>query len=309
MGLTSSSVENPKKSLNLSIIKTIQNAQVLVFIIQLLTDNRLAACCEHGIIHIFNLFTSESEMMIQETNQILIEMSSLSNNRLILASAQGKITIYKIYQKSYKLLSIIDTYTNSWIVKVIPLSQNRIGCITRNNKILFFNSEEPYNEIKTIETAQRLNSIYQLNDKEILLCFLNDDSLSFMNLETYDWIKTINHVPCYSRRSIVELSDGRIITGGENIITIIKNYQIETQIIDEIIDKVESLLVLNNKKVLIGSGNQKAGMFSCLDLDNCSIFYRKPNVHCFNVDSLILVTKGLFVSCSWDHKIHLWEYE
>lgn len=309
MGLTSSAVDNQKKSLNLSIIKTIENAQVLVFIIQLLTDNRLAACCEHGIIHIFNIFTSESEMMIQETNQILIEMCSLSGNRLILASAQGKIIIYQIYKKSYKLLSVIDTNTNSWIVKVIPLSRNRIGCITRNNKILFFNSEEPYNEIRTIETSQRLNSIYQINDKEMLLCFLNDDSLSFMNLETYNWIKTINHVPCYSRRSIVELTDGRIITGGENMITIIKNYQIETQIVDKIIGKVESLLVLDNKKVLIGSGNQKAGMFSCLDLDKCNIIYRQPNVHCFNVDSLILITKGLFVSCSWDHKINLWGYE
>lgn len=308
MGLTSSSSSKCKLSLKLN--QTIQNTQTLVFLIQLLTDGRLALCCENSIINIFNLVTNKIDIKIEDKeNQIYIDMNTLSNNRIILSSAQGKIIIYKIKKDHYHLHQVIDTLTNSWLMKSIEIRDNRICCISRNNKILFFEGSKPYRQKRTIETKERINSIYRVNRKDILLCFSIHNILLFLDLNNYSFIATINNIDCYSRRSIIELNDERVLIGGENKITVIYNYQIHTIIVDNEISKIESFLVLDEHRVIIGSGNDTRGKLPCLDTDKYIIFYRHNTSHKLNIDSLVKIKEGIFASGSFDHKVNIWEYE
>ena len=205
----------------ISLEKTYMNPKSKVFIVNSISDGRLALCCEYGVIQILDLSTMEIDIMIEEPNEIYIEMNTFSDNRVILASAQGKMSLFKIKDNTYEKLAQIDTNTNAWIIKVIILNDYTLCSITRNNKILFFESEELYRELKVIETNERLCSIYQMRkDKDNLICFYNNNSIHLFELNTYTVVKSIYNVECYSRRSMLEISDDKMLIGGENKISL-----------------------------------------------------------------------------------------
>ena len=293
----------------ISLEKTYMNPKSKVFIVNSISDGRLALCCEYGVIQILDLSTMEIDIMIEEPNEIYIEMNTFSDNRVILASAQGKMSLFKIKDNTYEKLAQIDTNTNAWIIKVIILNDYTLCSITRNNKILFFESEELYRELKVIETNERLCSIYQMKkNKDNLICFYNDDSKHLFELNTYTVVKSIYNVECYSRRSMLEISDDKMLIGGENKISLfnVKIFQIESIIVNSQFDRIESFLSLDDKTVVIGCGNLNNGNVIVIEIEKYSIIDRIDNVHTINVDTLGRIDDAMFVSSSWDHKINIY---
>lgn len=293
----------------ISLEKTYMNPKSKVFIVNSISDGRLALCCEYGVIQILDLSTMEIDIMIEEPNEIYIEMNTFSDNRVILASAQGKMSLFKIKDNTYEKLAQIDTNTNAWIIKVIILNDYTLCSITRNNKILFFESEELYRELKVIETNERLCSIYQMRkDKDNLICFYNNNSIHLFELNTYTVVKSIYNVECYSRRSMLEISDDKMLIGGENKISLfnVKIFQIESIIVNSQFDRIESFLSLDDKTVVIGCGNLNNGNVIVIEIEKYSIIDRIDNVHTINVDTLGRIDDAMFVSSSWDHKINIY---
>ena len=293
----------------ISLEKTYMNPKSKVFIVNSISDGRLALCCEYGVIQILDLSTMEIDIMIEEPNEIYIEMNTFSDNRVILASAQGKMFLFKIKDNTYEKLAQIDTNTNAWIIKVIILNDYTLCSITRNNKILFFESEELYRELKVIETNERLCSIYQMRkDKDNLICFYNNNSIHLFELNTYTVVKSIYNVECYSRRSMLEISDDKMLIGGENKISLfnVKIFQIESIIVNSQFDRIESFLSLDDKTVVIGCGNLNNGNVIVIEIEKYSIIDRIDNVHTINVDTLGRIDDAMFVSSSWDHKINIY---
>ena len=293
----------------ISLEKTYMNPKSKVFIVNSISDGRLALCCEYGVIQILDLSTMEIDIMIEEPNEIYIEMNTFSDNRVILASAQGKMSLFKIKDNTYEKLAQIDTNTNAWIIKVIILNDYTLCSITRNNKILFFESKELYRELKVIETNERLCSIYQMRkDKDNLICFYNNNSIHLFELNTYTVVKSIYNVECYSRRSMLEISDDKMLIGGENKISLfnVKIFQIESIIVNSQFDRIESFLSLDDKTVVIGCGNLNNGNVIVIEIEKYSIIDRIDNVHTINVDTLGRIDDAMFVSSSWDHKINIY---
>ena len=293
----------------ISLEKTYMNPKSKVFIVNSISDGRLALCCEYGVIQILDLSTMEIDIMIEEPNEIYIEMNTFSDNRVILASAQGKMSLFKIKDNTYEKLAQIDTNTNAWIIKVIILNDYTLCSITRNNKILFFESEELYRELKVIDTNERLCSIYQMRkDKDNLICFYNNNSIHLFELNTYTVVKSIYNVECYSRRSMLEISDDKMLIGGENKISLfnVKIFQIESIIVNSQFDRIESFLSLDDKTVVIGCGNLNNGNVIVIEIEKYSIIDRIDNVHTINVDTLGRIDDAMFVSSSWDHKINIY---
>ena len=293
----------------ISLEKTYMNPKSKVFIVNSISDGRLALCCEYGVIQILDLSTMEIDIMIEEPNEIYIEMNTFSDNRVILASAQGKMSLFKIKDNTFEKLAQIDTNTNAWIIKVIILNDYTLCSITRNNKILFFESEELYRELKVIETNERLCSIYQMRkDKDNLICFYNNNSIHLFELNTYTVVKSIYNVECYSRRSMLEISDDKMLIGGENKISLfnVKIFQIESIIVNSQFDRIESFLSLDDKTVVIGCGNLNNGNVIVIEIEKYSIIDRIDNVHTINVDTLGRIDDAMFVSSSWDHKINIY---
>ena len=293
----------------ISLEKTYMNPKSKVFIVNSISDGRLALCCEYGVIQILDLSTMEIDIMIEEPNEIYIEMNTFSDNRVILASAQGKMSLFKIKDNTYEKLAQIDTNTNAWIIKVIILNDYTLCSITRNNKILFFESEELYRELKVIETNERLCSIYQMRkDKDNLICFYNNNSIHLFELNTYTVVKSIYNVECYSRRSMLEISDDKMLIGGENKISLfnVKIFQIESIIVNSQFDRIESFLSLDDKTVVVGCGNLNNGNVIVIEIEKYSIIDRIDNVHTINVDTLGRIDDAMFVSSSWDHKINIY---
>ena len=293
----------------ISLEKTYMNPKSKVFIVNSISDGRLALCCEYGVIQILDLSTMEIDIMIEDPNEIYIEMNTFSDNRVILASAQGKMSLFKIKDNTYEKLAQIDTNTNAWIIKVIILNDYTLCSITRNNKILFFESEELYRELKVIETNERLCSIYQMRkDKDNLICFYNNNSIHLFELNTYTVVKSIYNVECYSRRSMLEISDDKMLIGGENKISLfnVKIFQIESIIVNSQFDRIESFLSLDDKTVVIGCGNLNNGNVIVIEIEKYSIIDRIDNVHTINVDTLGRIDDAMFVSSSWDHKINIY---
>ena len=293
----------------ISLEKTYMNPKSKVFIVNSISDGRLALCCEYGVIQILDLSTMEIDIMIEEPNEIYIEMNTFSDNRVILASAQGKMSLFKIKDNTYEKLAQIDTNTNAWIIKVIILNDYTLCSITRNNKILFFESEELYRELKVIETNERLCSIYQMRkDKDNLICFYNNNSIHLFELNTYTVVKSIYNVECYSRRSMLEISDDKMLIGGENKISLfnVKIFQIESILVNSQFDRIESFLSLDDKTVVVGCGNLNNGNVIVIEIEKYSIIDRIDNVHTINVDTLGRIDDAMFVSSSWDHKINIY---
>ena len=293
----------------ISLEKTYMNPKSKVFIVNSISDGRLALCCEYGVIQILDLSTMEIDIMIEEPNEIYIEMNTFSDNRVILASAQGKMSLFKIKDNTYEKLAQIDTNTNAWIIKVIILNDYTLCSITRNNKILFFESEELYRELKVIETNERLCSIYQMRkDKDNLICFYNNNSIHLFELNTYTVVKSIYNVECYSRRSMLEISNDKMLIGGENKISLfnVKIFQIESIIVNSQFDRIESFLSLDDKTVVVGCGNLNNGNVIVIEIEKYSIIDRIDNVHTINVDTLGRIDDAMFVSSSWDHKINIY---
>ena len=216
------------------------------------------------------------------------------------------LLISSITQSSYQCDYTIEEAHSDYIWKVIPLRNNRIASCSGDKTIKIWNSNHPYNLIKTLNGHTGwVTSIIQLKDKDILISGSDDKTLRKWNLLTYQCDKIINNVECWYSNSLLEIDNNRIIVGGKNVITIvnISNDIIEHQIENDKLSYVWSLIQLRDGNILCGCWN---GLICLYDIKLNTLSIREKKTHNKPVYCLLNINKYQFISSSYEIKV--WEY-
>ena len=219
------------------------------------------------------------------------------------------LLISSITQSSYQCDYTIEEAHSDYIWKVIPLRNNRIASCSRDNTIKIWNSNHPYNLIKTLNGHSKdVTSIIQLKDKDILISgSYYDNTLRKWNLLTYQCDEIINNVDCYYNNSLLEIDNNRIIVGGGRVITIvnISNDIIEHQIENDKLDYVWSLIQLRDGNILCGCKN---GFICLYDIKLNTLSFREKKINNVSVYCLLNINTNQFISSSCFGEIKVWEY-
>ena len=227
-------------------MKTIYSHKGYVYCLNILRDGRLASCSDDKSKNTFNCeitilgHTDDVFYFVEMKDGFLISCSG---------SLDKSIRIWSISGNSYKSEYIIENAHEYFIMKVIILSKNRFGSISKG-KCKIWKGNLPYSETPIIELAHsdlEHKQILQLKDKEIMILFVNCN-IQLWDLDEYKYIKEIKVNSIGS--SIVQIDDETLITGPEIV-------NIKTESITEY--NIQSFYVYKN---IIKSRDNRALVFA-----------------------------------------------
>lgn len=288
---------------------TITGHKMSVWCVMLLKDGRLASCSSDKTIKIFNLNNQQCDVTITGHSYSISSITQLSNGKLISASWDKSIKIWTIFKTTYKLDYTIEQAHLNWIRKVISLSNNRIASCSLDTFIKIWSSNPPYNIIQTLKGHSKgVNSIIQLKEKEILISgSFWDNILCLWSLVSYQLMTIINEVQCFNNNCLVELNNNTIISGGDQLITIvdINKCKIENKIKNAQLGYVWSFMILRDYKILCGCTD---GIMGIYDTTNNTLIFDDKRMHKRSISGLIQIDPHQLISCSEDNNIKVWEY-
>ena len=284
-------------------------SSIAFFHLLLLSDGRLASCSNNGRIQIYNINNNYHCDLTINFCQIngFTYMCQLENNKLITCSSDKSIKIWSIEQLSYQCdYTIINAHENI-IYKVIPITNNRIASCSMDKTIKIWNSNHPYNLIKELNGHTKcVTSIIQLKGKEILISGARDKTFRIWNILTYQCATIINEIFCSMSNSLLELNNNRIIVGEDKSVAIIN--------LDKYyIEHRKSTYMMSDVKSLmkLNNGNILCGSFRSVfiyDIINNTFVDKIYKLHDAPIYCLLSFNDNTFVSCSYDQKIKVWEF-
>ena len=275
--------------------------------ILILKDGRLATSSCDCSINIINITTLQVEISISSAHSSSIfYISQLHNQNVITCSSDRTMKIWEISGTKYKNLATILGNSSS-ILKVIPITKDRIASCFEFGNIKIWNSNPPYKEIiELYDEHTSLISIIQLKQNGHLVSGSSQSKLNFWNLDTYQRVHTIRGVSCVWRNGMVEVSNNKLVVGGTGQLTVINSntYQIEALIKVAASDRIFSIFELRDKTILCGFGKG----FYQLNMLNYTSVFQKELAHEHNILSLYPVDNFTFFSSSFDNFIKKWKY-
>jgi WD40 repeat protein len=208
-----------------------------------LKDNRIATVASDGSISIIEV-DYEKRTFIQvvskkaEQNSLILSICELDDGRLVTASGNVNIKVWKFFQKDLillKTLQVSTIFAPFW--KVIKLTKNRFASCSIGGAIAIWNADN-YKEITVLTSSASVNNIIQLNGKEILVSSCGKPAIDFWDLTTYKRIKTIKNVHAVENSHMIELQSGCIaVSAYSTNFPIVIIDPVSYTIIHEIIDK------------------------------------------------------------------------
>lgn len=208
-----------------------------------LKDNRIATVASDGSISIIEV-DYEKRTFIQvvskkaEQNSLILSICELDDGRLVTASGNVNIKVWKFFQKDLillKTLQVSTIFAPFW--KVIKLTKNRFASCSIGGAIAIWNADN-YKEITVLTSSASVNNIIQLNGKEILVSSCGKPAIDFWDLTTYKRIKTIKNVHAVENSHMIELQSGCIaVSAYSSNFPIVIIDPVSYTIIHEIIDK------------------------------------------------------------------------
>lgn len=292
-------------------IATITAHTETVSALVLLHDGRLASSSIDSTIKVFNLQTFNCELTISEEKVEYPFISLLPNGNILTCSDKGDIYIYSIYKNSYNLVHKISKAHRKgehdyWISVIIPITNERFASGSSDSLIKIWNNNEPYNCISTLEgNKSEIISILQMKKLHFLIT-ASKDSLRIWSLITYQCITVINKVECFDTGGIMEISNNRVIIGGEHMITVvdIDKAIIEKKYIDPLLGQLYSVCYLHNNECIFTT---RKGNFVIYDEENNKIACKIENEHSDYIPYILRISDKMIASCSYDKTIKIWE--
>ena len=274
----------------------------------LLHDNRIASSSADSIIKIFNFSSSKCELSLQGHHSTVTFLTQLTSNLLISCSHDKSIKVWSITSNSYQCEHTIEDAHSDVINKVIQLSYNRIASCSWDHHIKIWKSDT-YELIQDFEGhSDNINSIIQLENKEILISLSSgfDKTMKIWNLVTYQCITAIQGIDCWSRHSLLQLSEDMIIIGGTEIITLFNVNQLKTIKTFKIekINYVYSIIHIDTNTIICGCD---CGRLVIINLTSGEIDI-KCSQNKQNIYSLMKYDNKHFLSGSSGSAINIWEF-
>ena len=273
-----------------------------------LHDGRVASSSNDSIIKIFNFSSSKCELSLQGHHSTVTFLTQLTSNLLISCSYDQSIKVWSITSNSYQCVLTIEDAHWDVINKVIQLSYNRIASCSWDHHIKIWKSDT-YELIQDFEGhSDNINSIIQLENKEILISLSSgfDKTMKIWNLVTYQCITAIQGIDCWSRHSLLQLSEDMIIIGGTEIITLFNVNQLKTIKTFKIekINYVYSIIPIDTNTIICGCD---CGRLVIINLTSGEIDI-KCSQNKQNIYSLMKYDNKHILSGSSGFAINIWEF-
>ena len=269
--------------------------------ILLLNDKRIATGSNNKAIRVYNISTFECEINEEKAHDnCVIYLSQLDNNILLSCSLDKTIKMWIIYKKSLKC-SYTITYKAA-ILKVLPISNNRIAFCTTLNYINLYSLE--LNQVTTSLLGHKkfVRNILYSKEKDILISGSDDEQLILWKNNKVHVIQNI--IPCFTN-SMIHLNSDSIAIGGKGIVWIVNISEccIERKITLEGIFHINSLITY--KEYLI------CGTYLCrivyIDLKNNAQYkVLSENIMTPCIDAMCYIGNDTFIEGSCRKNMNVW---
>ena len=273
----------------------------------LLQDNRIASCSEDNTIRIFNPSKFyKCEKIIENTSPV-ISICQMDNGTIVSAMDNDSNSI-KIGEQIWSGIH------NDLVNKIITLSNNRIASCSED-KIITIMMKNPNNKILAIIKSlfghrDSVVSILYIREKEMLISGSTDELLLFWDMETYGTygLKSyIEGVSCTFRNALYQLDSNRVLVGSERkfYIVNIDSFVIERVVCCRKYGFVNCFLKIRDNMILCGCDRGKFLLYNMETNQNKMI--RKSIIG--NINDLLKIDCGTFISCSTDKSINIWSFK
>lgn len=302
------------KTLNagpLHLVKIIEDNSLIISMMCLLLDGRLAFCSRDRKIKIINLQTFEYELKFLPSDYTSDYLFVLDNGNFGCCSQfEGIIRIWEIKGRTYKLLSETE---HEKVNKVAQLSQKRIASSSKKNlviwndelnfkkKIMNFRYNEAFIELKN----NCYIVVYETEKREIY------GRLIFFNTKTYEREHIIEDIECNDDVDNLYEAKNKLIFGGGITISIVdtKSFILERKIRIEGLDGLFAYLLIDDETLICGCniGNDFEGSFLKIHLKRLELLGFQKNIG-KTINQIIQINKNSFVTLSRGGQIKIWRF-
>lgn len=292
---------------NITIIRTLSTHKKAVNCLLKLIDERIASGSDDATIKIHNPQNDYNcDIIIKGHTNAITYISQIRKNKLVSSSRDKSIRIWNlISQTTYMCDHIIEGHSH-WVWKVIILPNYQITSCSEDKTIKLWKGDPPYNLIQELIGHNKgVTTILHLRRKNKIISGSADKTLRIWNIITYQCEAIFKNVYSHLGNSILEISNSKVMVGGNNTISIINviNYKIEHSITNSSLNSGYALLKIRNDNILCGC----YGRILIYNMRSNTIQI-KNNAHNGDIYDFININRNQFASCSYDGTIKIWNY-
>ena len=269
---------------------------------KILKDKRISIGNENSILTIFNNFTFEIDIKINNNLQELFYIEQLKNTNLCL-SFKTTIRILKLSKKSFKIIQDIKNAHESEIWQIKELYNNFLISVSHDKHLKIWTlNENKYIQNFILKENNYFNDIIETKPNEII--FDVYECVIFFNIKEKKQIEKINdlNLTCAGRGNSMILFNENVIIGGEKKIYFIdiNNYNINKSFNCDF--NIYSINLFKKNHFLVGDRNGKIIEFNIEQNQPISI----KNSHNDKIYSIVIFN-DFIISAGKDKIIKFWK--
>ena len=272
----------------------------------LLLDGRLATIGEGDEIKVYDPKKDYQCVIKIKTGQNIINDICQLENGNIVTCGNNELKIWTPNETKFKFVTVKKKLYLNNIIKVIPLTDNRLAIASFKGLIKILDMEPPYST-ETLEKHEfHINAILYLKKKNVLLSGGNNDTFRIWNLDTLECDSVLDVTDCVHQNTLIELDEDRVMFGSFKAIVIINitEKKVDKIINNDTLDFIWTFIKLRDGNILVGNND---GLLSIYNLTTDEITPLKKNLQKRrNIYYLLNLNDHQFISCSQDLKV--WEY-
>lgn len=289
----------------------ITESTVHVLSVVYLRDKRIAVSYMNCTIVVYSIV---SERFVTD---IVIKLEAVSNDiceiddGVLIYNDHSLINFVKLDYESYGVIKKIYSESNSSI-KFCPLSKNRFATFGTGD-IRIYSSKPPYSLISTIneENSCWINMLVELEHKDMLIISqFNDHNTILFSLTSKQTICAFSDIQI---QCSLRIDEDNFLLGGKEYIWMMNSKKCTVRTVvsrKKEIGSFQAFLMMNDGMVLCGYSQnlvfllnlKKSQIYLMLELDKVNPY---PITYLHMIDG----KRGLFMSCSSQGAICLWNYE
>jgi len=295
--------------------KTLNNHTSNIYHLTKLKDGRLASCSNDYSINIYNRYSFELQLSIQEHSNYIAFFTQLNNNKIITCSGDKTMNIIRLindykYEVEQKLLG-----HSREVWKVIEIRENELISVSEDRTMKKWEiKDDEYECTKTIIFQNSFSNcnILKLNNNEFVTSSYIDKCLKFWNSYDYSNISKINNVEAdWTSGTLCMINNDILCVGGMNskgfYLIKISNHQIIKNILGP--SEIYCIYKCTDGLILCSIRN-KNGNCALIkyryENENMEIIVKKEKIHDGNIYTCIELNDGTIVSGGDDTLIKLW---
>lgn len=269
----------------------------------ILSDGRLASCSDDWSICIYNFEESKVDLKLEGHSKEVTYIFEFKENVLLSSSWDNTVKIWEISGTKYSCIGTLLGH-EFCVFKVIGLSNNRICSCSYDNSIKVWDGIN-FCCIETLtQHNDKVTCIIELKNKKHLVSSSEDRTLRFWCNSTYECVKVIDDIYCYSNNSLIEISRSKILAGGETLSVIdASTLQLEMKIINSELQFIYAIGEFKDDTVICSINKS----LILINSDSYNKIDEKVNLHKDYISSFVMVRNAYLITSSADKTIKIWD--